>query len=233
MTILKEERTQILDFLKRLILNNNREWFNEHKGEYNLMRLNLEKLVISLGEGLAKIEPNFKFTKPGDFTFRIYRDIRFSKDKRPYKDHIGIYLINGGRKSPMAGYYIHIQPDSSFIAGGLFRPENKVLKSVRNEIYYGQEEFEKIVLSNKFKSSFGSLWDENKLKRVPKDFPKDTSAGEWLKFKSYIAMKSFSKEDFLGDHFIKSTMDTFRELRPLNNYLNHAITISQDEDYDQ
>ncbi len=233
MTILKKERVQMLKYLTSLIQNNNREWFQEHKEDYNLMRTNLEQLVIMLGEGLAQIKPSFKFTKSGDYTFRIYRDVRFSKDKSPYKNHIGIYLINGGRKSPMAGYYVHIQPGESFVAGGLFRPDSKILRAVRDEIYYNHKDFGEIVLHKEFQSFFGKLWDEDKLKRVPRDFPKDSPAGEWLKFKSYIAMRSLTDADFLGDKFIETTLDTFRKIKPMNNFLNNAIALSQEDNYDK
>lgn len=229
MTNLKEERGHIYSYLTKLIKNNNREWFQKHKEDYNLMRSNLEQLVIVLGEGLAQIEPNFKFTKSGDYTFRIYRDVRFSKDKSPYKNHIGIYLINGGRKSPMAGYYVHIQPGASFIAGGLFRPGSKILRAVRDEIYYSHKDFEKVILHKEFQSVFGKLWDEDKLKRVPRDFPKDSAAGEWLKYKSYIAMQHFSDADILGDKFIETTLDIFRKIKPMNDFLNNAIALSQED----
>ncbi len=223
------QRKQLFSFLNNLIMNNNREWFQEHKSDYDSMRKNLEQIVFQLGAGLVQIEPNFKFTKPGDYTFRIYRDVRFSKDKSPYKNHIGIYLINGGRKSPMAGYYVHIQPGGSFVAGGLFRPDSKVLRAVRDEIYYDQKGFEKIVLNKEFTKVFGSLWEEDKLKRIPRDFPKDSPAGEWLKYKSYIAMRQFDDADFLKPDFIETTLDIFRKIKPLNDFLNNAIALSQED----
>ena len=224
-----EGRKQIYDYISQLIINNNRDWFQEHKKDYDLMRNNLENLVVALVENLVSIEPNFKFTKSGDYTFRIYRDVRFSKDKRPYKNHIGIYLINGGRKSPMAGYYVHIQPGESFIAGGLFRPEPKILRAIRDEIYYSQKDFEKIILADEFKSNFGSLWEMDKLKRIPRDFPKDSAAGEWLKYKSFIAMHSFSEDDFKHKDFIKNTISIFQSLKPWNDFLNNAINLSQED----
>jgi uncharacterized protein (TIGR02453 family) len=223
------ERQQIFSFIENLIKNNNRDWFQAHKNEYDIMRENLDSFVQKLAMHLAKIEPSFKYTKSTDYTFRIYRDVRFSKDKSPYKNHIGIYLINGGRKSYYAGYYVHIQPNASFIAGGLFRPQPKILRAVRDEIYYSLKEFEKVVLNSDFKNTFGNLWGEDKLKRVPRDFPKDSSAAEYLKFKSFIAMRTFSDEEFIRDGFIETCMNTFRMIKPLNDFLNNAIALSQED----
>ena len=223
------QRKQLFSFLNKLIKNNNREWFQEHKSDYDLMRNNLEQLVHELGAGLIQIEPEFKYTRSGDYTFRIYRDVRFSKDKSPYKNHIGIYLINGGRKSPMAGYYVHIQPGESFIAGGLFRPDSKILRAVRDEVYYDQKGIESIVLSKDFNGTFGSLWADDKLKRIPRDFPKDSKAGEWLKYKSFIAMHHFDDGDFVKADFIETTLNIFRKIKPLNDFLNNAITLSQED----
>ena len=220
-----EELKQIHNFLDNLIKNNNRDWFQKHKSDYDLMRNNLEQLVIALGEGLSAIEPDFKFGKSTDYTFRIYRDVRFSKDKSPYKNHIGIYLINGGRKSPMAGYYVHLQPGNSFVAGGVFRPDSKILRSIRDEVYYNYKSFESIIASKVFQQTYGGLWEEDKLKRIPRDFPKDSEAGEWLKYKSYIAMRSISDEQLLSKNFFPFIMDSFRAIKPFNDFLNEAITL--------
>jgi len=224
-----ENRAQILNFLKDLIANNNRDWFLEHRYEYDLMRENLGRLVMELGEGLSNLEPNFKFTKSTDYTFRIYRDVRFSKDKSPYKNHIGIYLINGGRKSPKAGYYVHLQPGMSFVAGGVFRPDSKILRAIRDEVYYNTKAFEDIVTTVDFETAFGGLWEDDKLKRIPRDFPKDSPSGSWLKYKSYIAMSHFEEEELLADGFITFIMGKFRALKPLNDFLNEAIALSMEE----
>ncbi len=229
MDVLKNERKQIFEFLQKLINNNNRDWFIAHKADYDLMRNNLEKLVIGLGEGLSHIEPRFNFTKSTDYTFRIYRDVRFSKDKSPYKNHIGIYLINGGRKSPMAGYYVHLQPASSFIAGGVFRPDSKVLRAIRDEIYYNTKGFEGVVESKNFLKVFGGLWSEDMLKRIPRDFPKNAKSGEWLKYKSYIAMHHIEDEYILGDGFMEKSFKIFKALKPFNDFLNEAILLSHEE----
>jgi uncharacterized protein (TIGR02453 family) len=225
MTTFTEELIQIHNFLDNLIKNNNKDWFHKHKSDYDLMRNNLEQLVSALGEGLSAIEPDFKFGKSTDYTFRIYRDVRFSKDKSPYKNHIGIYLINGGRKSPMAGYYLHLQPGNSFVAGGVFRPDSKVLRSIRDEVYYNYKSFENIIASISFQQMYGGLWEEDKLKRIPRDFPKDSKAGEWLKYKSYIAMRSISDEQLFSKSFFPFIMDSFRAIKPFNDFLNEAIIL--------
>jgi len=229
MTQKQEDRAQIYHFIEKLVQNNNREWFQKHREAYDMMRTNLDRLVEDLAHGLQKIEPDFHFTKARDYTFRIYRDLRFSKDKSPYKNHIGIYLINGGRKSPMAGYYVHIQPEASFIAGGLFRPDSKILRAVRDEIYYNCQSFEKIISSADFKRTFGGLWSEDKLKGVPRDFPKDSPAAKYLKYKSFIAMRAFDEKDFLSSGFIETCMQTFRSIKPMNDFLNNAIVLSQED----
>jgi uncharacterized protein (TIGR02453 family) len=229
MTNVVNERKQILNFLNALIEHNNRDWFQRHRADYDLMRANLERLVIQLGEGLQQIDSAFRFTKFTDYTFRIYRDVRFSKDKSPYKNHIGIYLINGGRKSPNAGYYVHIQPGESFVAGGLWRPQKEILKAVRSEIYFNPKGFESVVLNRGFINHFGSLWEQDKLVRNPKDFPGDGPAAEWLKYKSFIAARPFSDKHFLSPEFIETTMNTFRKLKAFNDFLNQAIMMAEDE----
>ena len=227
-----KERQQIIGFIGNLAKNNNREWFQKHRNEYDTMRRNLEVLVNELGAALQKIDLDFKYTKFQDYTFRIYRDVRFSKDKSPYKNHIGIYLINGGRKSPMAGYYVHIEAGNNFIAGGLYHPEKQILRAIRNEFYFNYQAFDKIVNNSSFRRTFGELWQEDKLKRNPKDFPPGSPADEWLKYKSFIVAKAFSDEDFVDDNFIETTLQTFRKLKVFNDFLNEAILLDEEEQYE-
>lgn len=213
---------KVFDFIKSLAKNNNREWFTENKPQFLEAKLDFEKFIDFIATQLETIDPNFHHTQAKDYTFRIYRDVRFSKNKAPYKNHFGAYISNGGRKSLMPGYYIHIEPGASFVGGGLYMPQKEFLKAVRNDIYYDYKNFEKIVLEKNFKAYFPQLMDD-KLKNGPKDFPKDCDAINWLKYKSFAVSHYIDDKLIYGDDFAKDVLMGFNTLRPLNDYLTHAI----------
>lgn len=212
----------VYDFIETIDKNNNREWFAENKDFFLEAKNDFEVFLDIIGKQLEVIDADFRYTKAKNYTFRIYRDVRFSKNKAPYKNHFGAFLCNGGRKSPKAGYYLHIEPNASFIGGGIYRPEKSYLKAIRQEMYYSYKDYEKIVLNASFKEYFPTLMPD-KLKTGPRDFPKDCDAIEWLKYKSFAVGHSISKQKIISDNFAKDVIDGFEILKPMNNFLNNAI----------
>jgi uncharacterized protein (TIGR02453 family) len=173
----------------------------------------------------AKTDPTIGSLKAKECMFRINRDIRFSKDKSPYKTNFGASINRGGKKSSFAGYYFHCEPGESFVGGGLWMPMPPELKKVRQEIDYCFDEFKKIIGSKKFKSIYGDLSreEEMSLSKVPQGFEKDSPAADYIKMKSFIAMKSFSEKDMLSKDLIRQTITAFESLYPLIQFINRAL----------
>jgi uncharacterized protein (TIGR02453 family) len=223
LAVLKKKHMQhILNFLKDLQANNNREWFQENKNRYKEVQDRFESYVMLLAAKLHEIDPRVNIDNPKDCTFRIYRDIRFSKNKQPYKDHIGAYIAPGGRKSPFAGYYLHISPGSCFAGGGLYRPEPKILKAVRAEIYTDPEELKSILNTPEFKETFGEIMGE-RLKTAPQGYPKDWPDIELLRPKSYAVSHALSEEEITSPKLFNTLENIYKTLFPLNEYLNRIV----------
>lgn len=131
----------VIEFLSGLKANNNREWFQANKNQYEESREKILFITELLINEIRKFDKDIPAMDPKDCLFRIYRDVRFSHDKQPYKTHFGSYIARGGRKSTRAGYYFHIDPDASFLGGGIYMPESNVIKALRNAIYEQPEVF--------------------------------------------------------------------------------------------
>ena len=159
---------------------------------------------------------------PKDCMFRIFRDVRFSNDKRPYKTNFGSYISKGGRKGMYAGYYFHISPEESFTGGGLYMPPAELLKAVREHIAENTDEFLEIIDQPEFKKMYPEMYDD-KLKTAPKGFPKDHEHIDLLRYKSYVFSHSFSREDIVGEKYIGQMVSAFHVLQPFNRFLNEAI----------
>ena len=157
-----------LDFLSKLSKNNNRDWFEKNRPDYELAKTNFKEFVSEFILSTSKFDPSIKHLEAKDCIFRINRDVRFSKNKAPYKNNFGAILAPGGKKSFDAGYYIQLQPGASFIAGGMWQPPTPQINAIRQEIDYNAEEFKKIIGAKEFKKLLGKLSDEDKLKTVPK-----------------------------------------------------------------
>lgn len=214
---------QILDFLSELDKNNNREWFSAHKGEYLLVKEAFESLVERLIPIVQDIDPSVGHVEVKDCTYRIYRDVRFSPDKRPYKTHIGAYINRRGKKSPYAGYYIHLDPThGSLWGGGLYCPDANVLKAVRMDIYDNIDEF--LDLNNSLEEKGFVLSREDSLKKIPTGFPRDFPHGEFLKMKHYDMYRPIT-DDVLYDEnrLIEETRRAFAAMMPMNRFLNFTI----------
>ena len=213
----------ILTFLRALRKNNNKEWFDANRKKYEDVREQfidtLQHLILEVG----KFEPGIGNLRPKDCMFRINRDIRFTNDKRPYKENFGAVISRGGKKSPFGVYYIHIQPgNESIVAGGIYMPETDVLKKIRQEIDYNPKPLLAFMKSKAFKQYFGEF-SEDKLKRTPQGYAEDHPNAELLKYKSYIVVRGFTDKEVQDKNFLKEVMKSFRAMKPLNDYLNTAL----------
>ena len=217
-----------LQFLKDIKTNNNREWFEKKKENYIEAKDDFEKFVQQVLMQLSKFDPKIKELQAKNCTYRQYRDVRFSKDKSPYKIHMGAYINRGGKKSLYGGYYFHLEPgNKSFLGGGLWVPMAPELKKVRQEVDYCFDEFNKIVTGSKFKKIYSGLIDndEMKLKTNPKGYTGDNPAIEYLKHKSFVAKRSVSDAELMNPDLLKNTIEAFKTLKPLLYFINRSIEV--------
>ncbi len=212
----------IIDFLSELKVNNDREWFNKNKPYFEKAKNEFYQLVEALIPAIAKSSPQVANLEVKDTIFRIYRDVRFSKDKSPYKTQMGAYIAPGGRKSVYAGHYIHVEPGNSFLAGGSYCPQSDKLKNIRSEILYNIDEFKSILNQSKFKKLFNEI-SGSKLVRPPVGFPKDFEDIELLKFKDYTIFHPVADEFFNDPDFLRKSVSIFECMNPFNEFLNRAI----------
>ena len=212
-----------LQFLKSLHKNNNREWFLKNKANYESYKDNFLNFVEESLSGIRKFDPSLNELLPKQCVFRINRDVRFSKNKEPYKNNFGASFSKGAKKINKAGYYFHLEPGASFIGGGLWMPEAPDLQKIRQEIDYTYKEFNSIINNAKFKNTFGSLTTEAKLTRPPKEYDMDNPAIEYLKLKSFTAIVPIADKELLDANLVKQTLTVFKTLSPLVQFLNNAI----------
>lgn len=207
-----------LSFLRTLSRNNNREWFNENKSLYLEAKENVELFVEHLIQAISEFDDEILKIDPKKAVFRIYRDVRFSKNKVPYKTHFGASL-GMGKGSKISGYYLHIEPGQSFLAGGVYTPEPSILKEIRKEIAASGEEFLKILDHKDFRNNFRGLSVEHQLQRVPTGFEKDHPMAEYLKLKSFTVSHPISDEELLVKNAAKNFAKILESIKPLNDFL--------------
>jgi uncharacterized protein (TIGR02453 family) len=212
------------DFLSQLKENNSREWFLENKKSYEAAKKEVETFVAGLIPELAKLDPGIQSPEVKDCMFRIFKDVRFSKDKSPYKTNFGAFIGKGGRKTTFPGYYIHIEPGESMIAGGVYMPQPDVLKLLRNEVYYNSAEFKKIIEAKDFRKYFEKLGEFDKMKKAPRDFPADFPDIELLKYRSFIVSIMVPDEKVLQADYGKYILDVARSMQPFHSFLSRAIS---------
>lgn len=214
----------IVDFLKELNVNNNREWFAENKNRYTDLKLYFEEICKDLILKIAEFDDDIKNVELKDCVFRIYKDVRFSRDKTPYKTHFAIYIASdGGRKSQRGGYYLHIDPAGSFVAVGVWCPPPNILKALRQSVYDNIEELEEIINKDDFKNNFGNFYEEDKLKKVPAGFPKDFEQAELLKLKHYMVDYKLDNEMLGSANIIDKIAEIVKKGYPLNKFMNYTV----------
>lgn len=212
----------IFRFLKDLSANNNREWFNEHREEYETARNEFDKLLEAVIGRLSLFDETIRGIRPKDCTYRIYRDTRFSADKTPYKNHFGGYINAKGKKSDHCGYYIHLQPGGCMLAGGSYCLPPNVLKAVRQSIYDNVEEYISIVEDPEFKTYFPVVGDDF-LKTAPKGFPKDFPYIDYLKCKQYICAHGVPDDFFTRPGALDEIEKVFRQFKRFADFINYTI----------
>lgn len=214
---------QLFNFLAHLQIYNDRNWFNEHKHEYEEARETFETFIDALIPPLSELDSSIGTVTAAECIFRIYRDIRFSPDKTPYKTHMSAFIANGGRKTRFAGYYIHLQPDESFFAGGIHAPDPASLETIRNYIYHHPKEIRQILDTKNFKTYFPELSDEDKLKNPPRGYSKDFEEIDLLKNKHFITYYPLSNDFFMEENVIERLMEIIKVQYPFNAFLNDAV----------
>ncbi len=213
------------DFLKKLSRNNNRDWFEKNKPMYLEIKSEFEAFVADLLSEMIPVDESLAGQDPKKLTFRIYRDIRFSKDKTPYKTFLSAGLSSAGKGTGRPGYYFQIEPgNKSMVASGLYLPSSEDLAKIRQEIDYNGDRLEEIVSDKKFKKIFGKLWDEDKLKTMPKGYSVDHPHIEFLKLKSFLVIHYFTDAEVLDKKFLKRLVDSKRVAKPLNDLLIEALS---------
>ncbi|MCO5935699.1 DUF2461 domain-containing protein [Mucilaginibacter sp. RB4R14] len=217
-------QSQTLDFLKELVDNNNREWFQANKAKYDTARENLIEFAASVIEKLHKVDPTVSGDlDPKKCVMRIYRDIRFSKNKTPYKNNFGISLPTLGSKLGGVEYYLQIQPGKSFIAGGYWMPEAEHLKAIRQEIDYNAADLKKVIDEKEFVKLFGDFRAQDQLKTTPKGYDANNGNIDLLKLKSFIVSHPLKDKEVMTASAAQDIVDICSKLFPLNVFLKNAI----------
>lgn len=216
-------KENVIPFLSELAKNNNKPWFDENKKWFQKANNDFKKFVDELIPYLAQTDSFLNGLEAKDCVYRIYRDVRFSKDKTPYKTHFGANIAPGGRKGKKAGFYLHIDPSGeSITGGGIYQPEAPMLKALRTEFYQVPEELLEILEDKNFKKFFPGLWGD-KLKLAPKGFDKEFEHIDLLKYKSYVVIGTLSNKDIESNNFMQKLIEAHKAMYPLNRLLNTIL----------
>jgi len=212
-----------LKFLKELQKNNNKPWFDGHRDRYENARTDFLSLTTALITAIARFDKPIGILEAKQCIFRINRDVRFSKNKVPYKNNMAAYFNKDGKKGIGAGYYLHVEPGKSFAAGGIWMPEPAVLSGIRQEIDYNWEQWQKIITSRSFAKTFTEGVKGETLTRPPKGYDEDNPAIAFIKKKSFIVSKPFTDQEVLSSGFVKEVGKTFGVMKPLIDFMNTAL----------
>ncbi len=215
---------KILKFLKDIAKNNNRDWFEKNKLRYVETKTIFDDFLGMLHKELLRFDEGLAGLNPRKQAFRIYRDVRFSKDKRPYKVNMGAGFSPHGKMEQEPGYYLHVEPGNSFVAGGLYMPNAENLAKVRQEIDYNAEALLKILNNKKFKNYFSGLDDFDQVKTAPKGYAQDHPHIALLKNKSFVVSHHFTDTQVKHKNFVKQVAEVCKTLKPLNDFLKEAIS---------
>jgi len=210
-----------LEFLNQIKVNNNRDWFIKNRPAYLVARENFESFVQKLIDEIIEFEPIMKGLEVKSCVYRFNRDIRFSNDKSLYKTHFGAFIVRGGKKNgdKFGGYYFHIEPGASIIAGGAYMPPAPWLAAIREKIDEEPDSLIKILKNKEFIRYFGQLTGE-KLKKAPKGYPADHPNVDLLKFKSYLVVNEVKDDLVLSEKYFEHTLNVMKAMKPLNDFLN-------------
>lgn len=233
---------RIIEFLRQLMANNNRPWFQEHKKEYEIIRAEFERGIVQAIERITTFDPEVAHLQVKDCTYRFYRDTRFSPDKSPYKNHLGAYINAKGKMALRGGYYLHLEPDHCVVAVGNYWLPTNILTSCRNEMMANTDEWLKCVENPEFLKYFGSdlvniskdaatipYWDQpqgfglEKLKTCPSGFPRDWPYVHYLRLKNYCAWHAVPDDFFEGDGWLDEAECIFRAGKPMVDFMNAVI----------
>ena len=236
------DQKYILRFLRQVMANNNREWFQEHKKEYEAAKAAFEQGVQQALERVMTFDPEIAHVTVKDCTYRFYRDTRFSADKSPYKNHMGAYINAKGKKALRGGYYLHLEPDHCLLAVGNYWLPTNILTACRNEIMANTEEWLKCVESQEFRKYFGSdvamntkeptnvdSWDQpqgfglEKLKTSPSGFPRDWAHIEYLRMKDYCCWHQVPDDFYQGEKWLDEIEPMFKTAKPMMDFINSVI----------
>lgn len=217
----------IYDFLRELAAHNNREWFNTHKSDFQKAEAEFENMLTAIIGRIAFFDPSVAHIEAKDCTYRIYRDLRFTQDKTPYKIHFGGFINARGKKALHCGYYVHLQPEESLLAGGVWCPESKLLKAIRESIYDNIDEYRSIVEDSAFKKYFNSVGFNN-LITAPKGFPKDFPYMEYLKPKDFSFCCFKPDSFFTSKSFLDKSEDIFKQMKRLNDFFDYTLNDFED-----
>lgn len=212
----------ILDFLKQIASHNNREWFAAHRGEYEAARTAFEDMVQQVINRIASFDESVRHVQVKDCTYRFYRDTRFSDDKSPYKRHLGAYVNAHGKKSYHSGYYFHLEPGACMLAGGSYCLPPDILRAVRQSVMDEIDEFRSIVEADEFRRHFPVI-GEQRVKTVPKGFPKDFPWLDYLRPKDYSVACCVPDDFFRADGWLDEAERVFRLMKPFNDFVNYTI----------
>jgi uncharacterized protein (TIGR02453 family) len=211
-------------FLQALKKNNNKPWFEEHRKQYEEAKTNFNEMVDLLITNIAKFDEPIGALKAKDCTFRINRDVRFSKDKSPYKTNMGASISKGGKKINLAGYYFHCEPGKSMAAGGFYMPMPPELARIRQEIDYNFDEWKKITGNKSFRKYFiKGVEGIESLSRPPKGYDESNPAIEYLKMKGFIVSKPFTDDELMNKNSVKGIIKAFEAMKPMIDFLNTAV----------
>lgn len=228
---------RIMRFLGNVAANNNREWFHEHKKEYQTCKEDFEADIAKAIAHYASFDDEISHLQVKDCVYRFYRDTRFSQDKSPYKRHFGAFICAHGKKSLRGGYYIHVQPGNCLLAVGSYYLPTHILTSCRNEIMGNIDEWRKCVENGKFINLFGypneGHWQDDEvtdkgfgltsLKTCPKDFPRDYEFIDYLRMKDYCAWVKVPDEFFANEHWLQDSADIFKVGKPMMDFINSVV----------
>ncbi len=212
---------QAFDFLKTLAKHNEREWFNAHKDTYLLAQENIIDFAEALLKELSKHD-TIETASGKKSLHRIYRDVRFSKEKTPYNTHWGGGFRRATKKL-RGGYYFHLEPGNSFLAGGFWGPNPEDLKRIREDIALNYEDWEKLVTNKAFVKTFGVLEGEQ-LSTAPKGYSKDHPGIDFLRYKQFLLRHEFTDKEVLSPDFVKQANEVYKKMRPFFNYMSEVLT---------